>query len=259
MKKFVALLLMVTITLVPMFAFAYTTTEDALWALSTNQHVTGILGPEKVEEYLGPQNPAKPYIRGFLENGLVREKGLQSFVASTSGQLGGFTSIRTTVKIFSQYEEVVAEVVEDTLGYVPNGALDYIMATMYFEDKNVGHKFFKTNVPTWNVGTITVNKTDTFNLYMGDWDFDGEYDLGFAAGWTQCKKPEPTPEPTPKPCKPCHPCKPCKPTIVVVQPQVVCPKVTPSCPKIRDCDEVKVCGKNVQINLFSIVKNCIKN
>ena len=34
MKKFVALLLMVTITLIPMFAFAYTTTEDALWALS---------------------------------------------------------------------------------------------------------------------------------------------------------------------------------------------------------------------------------
>ena len=135
------------------------------------------------------------------------------------------------------------------------------MATMYFEGSNVGHKFFKANIPTFNVGNITVNKHDTFNLYMGDWDFDGEYDLGFAAGWTQCKKPEP--EPTPKPCKPCRPCKPCKPCkpTIVVQPQVTCPKITVPCPKtepIRDCDEVKVCGTNIQFNLFSIVKNCFK-
>ena len=57
----------------------------------------------------------------------------------------------------------------------------------------------------------------------------------------------------------CHPCKPCKPTIIVVQPQVICPKPCPKTEPIRDCDEVKVCGKNVQINLFSIVKNCVKN
>lgn len=229
MKKIVALLLIVIMSCVMVGAFAYTTTEEALWALSTNQHITGILSPDKVEEYLGPQNPSKPYIRGFLENGLVREKGLQSYVASTSGQFGGFTSIRTTVKIFPQYEEVVAEVVEDTLGYIPNGAFDYIMATMYFEGNNVGHKFFKANIPTFNVGTITVNKTDTFNLYMGDWDFNGEYDLGFSAGWTQCK---PTPKPCPKPSKPCRPR--CNPV-----------------PK-RNCDEVKICGG---ISWFS---NCFK-
>jgi len=258
MKKFVALLLMVTITLIPMFAFAYTTSEDALWALSTNQHVTGILSPDKVEAYLGPQNPSKPYIRGFLENGLVREKGLQAYIASASGQLGGLTMIYTTVKIFSQYEEVVSEVVEKTLGYIPNGALDYIMATMYFEGNNVGHKFFKTNVPTWNVGTITVNKTDTFNLYMGDWDLDGEYDLGFAAGWTQCTPQVNIEIPTPVIVVRPKPCKPCKQTLVVVveptivvKPQVKCPKSTPT----RDCDRVKVCGTNVQINLFSIVNN----
>lgn len=190
MKKFVALLLMVTITLVPMFAFASTVTGEALWALSTNQHITGILAPDKVEEYLGPQEPLKPYIRGFLENGLVREKGLQSYTVSTSGQFGGFTSIYTTVKIFPQYEEIVAETVEDILGYAPANVMDYIMATMYFEDDNVGHRFFKANVPVWRVGTITVNKHDTFDLFMGDWSGDGAYELGFAAGWTQCVKQE---------------------------------------------------------------------
>ena len=250
MKKIVALFLIATCLFMAIPSFAYTTTEEALWALSTNQHITGILSPDKVEEYLGPQNPPKPYIRGFLENGLVREKGLQAYVASTSGQFGGFTSIHTTVKIFTQYEEIVTEVVEDTLGYVPNGALDYIMATMYFEGSNVGHKFFKADVPTFNVGTVTVNKKDTFNLYMGDWDFDGQYDLGFAAGWTQCKKPEPTPKPCPKP-------KPCRPT-VVIRPQITVPCPQPAPAPKRDCDEVKVCGTNVQINLFSIVKNCFK-
>lgn len=246
MKKFVALFLIATCLLMAIPSFAYTTTEEALWAVSTNQHITGILSPDKVEEYLGPQKPPKPYIRGFLENGLVREKGLQSYVASISGQYGGFTSIRTTVKIFAQYEEIVAEVVEDTIGYVPNGVMDYIMATMYFEGNNVGHMFFKADVPTFNVGTITVNKHDTFNLYMGDWDFDGKYELGFAAGWTQC---QPKPKPHHKPCKPCKPCRPCKPTIiyepVVVVPCTPCKPCKPCkpCPKPRrDCDEVKNCA-----------------
>ena len=256
MKKIVALLLFFTLTLTPIFALAYTSTEKSLWALSDNQHITGILTPDKVEEYLGAQAPEKPYIRGFLQNGLVREKGLQSFVVSTSGQLGGFTEIKTTVKIFSQFEEIVAEVVADKCGYVPTGALDYILATMYFEDDNVGHMFFKADVSKFQVGTVTVNDgKDTFPLYMGYWDEDDEYDLGFAAGWTQCKKPEPEPEPKPAP-KPCP--RPCYRPTIVVQPQ--CPQVKPCTetkPKV-DCDEVKVCGKVVQFNLFSIVKNCFK-
>lgn len=192
MKKFCIFCLTVMLCFSAVAASALTLTGDSLWAISDQQHITGIIDPNKVENYFGPQEPEKPYIRGFLKNGLVREKGLQSYVVSTSGQFGGFTTMRVKLEIFPQYEEIVAEVVQQKCGYVPDDVFDYILATMYFEDSNVGHVFFKTNIPTYHVGTITVNNgKDTIELYMGDFDFDGQYDLGFAAGWTPCKKPCP--------------------------------------------------------------------
>lgn len=241
MKKFVTLLLLVTLCMVPMLSFAETFRGEALWAISSEQHITGILSPDQVENHFGPQAPAKPYVRGFLDNGLVREKGLQQYVVSTSGQHGGFTTLKTVITIFPQYEEIVAEVVTDKCEYTPDSVMDYVFATMYFEGNYVGHVFFKTNVPTFYVGDVTVNNgKDTFKLLMGDWDNDGKYDLGFAPGWTPCKKPEPEPEPEPPMPQPQPEPQP------QPQPQKQCNK--PSC-------QVKVCQPVFQFNLFSIVKN----
>lgn len=241
MKKLFTIILVLTISLLPTFAFAQTLRGEALWAISAEQRITGVLSPDQVENYFGPQYPTKPYIRGFLENGMAREKGLQRYVVSTSGQHGGFTTLNTTITIFSQYEEIVAEVVTDKCEYTPDSVMDYIFATMYTEDEYVGHVFFKANTPTFYVGNIIVNNgKDTIKLYMGDWDTDGNYDLGFAAGWTQC-----IPEPEPEPVKDPTPIivKTCQPTVVV----------TPPATTIQKC-----CAPFLQFNLFSIVKNCFQ-
>lgn len=195
MKKFVVFIMSILVALsVVMSASALTLSGEALWAISTEQHVMGIIDPTKVENYFGPQEPPKPYVRGFLENGLVREKGLQAYTISASGQLGGFTTLKTTVTIFPQFEEVVYDLVTDKCGYEPNSVTDYILATMYFTDEYVGHVFIKTNVPKFHVGTITItDKKDTIELYMGDFDLDGYMELGFAPGWTPC-------QPAPKKC-----------------------------------------------------------
>ena len=264
MKKYVALFLIVTCLLMAIPSFASTTTGDALWALSTSQHVVGIIDPTKVEERLPAQNPEKPYIRGFLENGLVREKGLMEYCISTSGTYGGLTYIETTVVIFPQFEEMVNEVATDILEREPEDAFDYIMATMYFSGKYVGHVFFKTNISKFHVGNIVVNRgADTFPLYMGDFDLDGKYELGFAAGWTQCAPNPPcvvvTPPVvvvTPPACKPKpkpRPCKPQPPTIIV-RPEIVRPTivVTPSQPTTTTTT-CHPCTPLLQINLFSNV------
>lgn len=259
MKKFVALFLIVTCLLMAIPSFAFTTHGEALWALSDNQRITGILDPNEVEEYLPAQNPPKPYIRGFLENGMVREKGLQEFCVSASGTYGGLTYITTKVEIFTQYEEIVNEVVIDKNGYEPHCVNDYIIATMYFEDKYVGHVFFKTNISKFHVGNVYVNDgKDIIPLYMGDFDFDGAFDLGFAAGWTQCVTTPPCiniPDVVVivRPCKPKPPV--CKNTIkVVVQPEVRVVNVNTNT-TTKMC---KPCSPLVQINLFSNVNNCIK-
>ncbi len=237
MKKFIVTLLLVVMMVVPFAAFAQE--SEALWALSTNQHVTGILTPMKIETLLGPQNPPKPYIRGFLENGLVREKGLQRYIITEDGHYYGLTAVATNVIIFPQYKELVDSIVLEKCGYTPDSVMDYIFATMYFYDNYVGHMFFRSNIPAFYVGDVIVNKgKDSFKLYLGDWDEDGKYDLGFAAGWTQCKpKPEPEPEPDPIP---------------VPKPE----PVKKTCKKT--CTPQKVCAPVFQFNLFSIVKNCFK-
>lgn len=258
MKKIIALFLTMIALFTTCSAFAFTTCGEALWALSDSQHVTGILDPQTVEERLPAQNPAKPYIVGFLDNGLVREKGLQEYCISASGTYGGFTYVCTKLEIFPQFEEIVDEVVMDTIGYEPNDVLDYILATMYFECKYAGHMFFKTNVSKFHVGNVTVNEgKNTFPLYMGDWDNDGKYELGFAAGWTQCTPkpcvpkpciPKPVPKPTPKPCHPRYnPPEPPKIKAPCVKTTTTTTKTTTTC-----------CPKPIQINIFSIVNNCFK-
>ena len=277
MKKFVALFLIATCLIAALPSFALTTTADALWALSTDQHVVGIIDPLKIEEKLPAQNPPKPYIRGFLENGLVRTKGLMEYCVSTSGTFGGLTYIETTVVIFPQYEEVVNEVATDILEREPEDAFDYIMATMYFSGKYVGHVFFKTNVSKFHVGNVIVNNgADTFPLYMGDFDLDGNYELGFAAGWTQCAR-EPEPEsycPTvvvqeqititcPRSRTRIQLRRPCKPKtqpVIVVQPQVVHPTIVVQ-PQTQTTTQTtttcRPCTPFIQINILSNVETTV--
>ena len=193
MKKVISLVVMFTMVMMMVPAtYALTYNDEAAWAVSTQQHITGVLAPDQIEDYMGMQDPPKPFIRGFLDNGLVREKGVQYFDTDSRGNLYGFTKMRTSVYVSPDYADLVNEIVYAVCG-IPEGekltAADYIAATYYFaDDYYVGHRFFKANVKTWKVGRVTVNEgRDTFDLYMGDWDGDGAPDLGFAAGWTQCQ------------------------------------------------------------------------
>lgn len=192
MKKFVSIIVVVSMVMMMVPAMAAGYTGNALWALSTQQHITGILDLDQVEEYMGMQDPPKPYIRGFLENGLVREKGVQYYDFDSRGNFYGLTTVRTTVNLAPEFAGLVDEIVRAVCGIPETDRLtvdNYIAATYCFVgDQYIGHRFFKSNVQKWKVGTVTVNDgRDTFDLYMGDWDFDGQPDLGFAAGWTQCQ------------------------------------------------------------------------
>ena len=133
---------------------------------------------------------------------------------------------------------------------------------MYFECKYAGHKFFNRNLSKFHVGNVIVNDgKDTIPLYMGDWDLDGKYDLGFAVGYVQCVAPQPICPPVvvvqPQiTCKP-KPKKPCKPTVkvIVVEHEVHMPKVEVN---TQTSCKPKVCMPLIQINLLSNVTNNVK-
>ncbi len=196
------------------------------WALAENQLVVGIKSLEELGSVLPMQTAGKPYIRGNVDNGLIREKGMLRAVIG--GVACGLTKVDIAVRIKTEYISLVESIVARRLEGVDMSANSVIACSQWWAGETVGHIFFTASAARIAVGVVSVNGgQDVIQLYAGDFDGDGAPELGFAAGW-MVKEPPKAPEQRPgKECTPCN---------------------------------RKPCGKGgggicVQINIFSIVKN----
>lgn len=205
----------------------------AWWALAESQLVIGIKAPNEQAAILPMQAPEKTFIRGAVDNGLIREKSVMRVTFGTGGAVYGLTQIQVSVRIRAEFVGLVESIVYNRIGAGADITANSIIAcSQWWDGMSVGHIFFTSATEKTAVGTVTVNGgADTIILWAGDFDGDGTLELGFCAGWTE-RQPEPAPErvPTPSDKKPCTPCN------------------------------KKPCGKgggcwNIQINIFSMVKN----
>lgn len=169
--------------------------------ISSEGRIVGIKAPNIVEESMGFQNWDKTVIGGFLENGLVRRKGVARVAAYSSGELyAGFTNIPVTVEVTNvaavevilgiSREYLTAEaVVEGTMYVLPCGLF-------------AGHRFFVSSASKFVVAKVYFNCGRNYAyIFAGDWDGDGELELGFQTGYQVYEQ-------TCTPCPRCH-CWPC--------------------------------------------------
>ena len=175
--------------LVLMFAVnAFATTGPAQWALNDNQYLTGIDNENGIATF-GIMNPNRPYVYGFVEDGITYERGMQTTFIFPQ-YICGTTTLNTTVTIDPEYEDMVNNLVRTYCGYdsdVVLEAKDYIKATTIEKTirqvPRIGHRFFNKSVDVIPVGQVVINQgTSVLRLYLGDFDHDGAYELGFAAG-----------------------------------------------------------------------------
>lgn len=186
MKKI--LMVILCLTFLTSTAFAATVSGPARWALNDTQYLTGINSTRKVENAFGLMRPADTYVYGFVKDGVEYEKGVQT-TFTFDKYVAGLTTLNTVVNINPQYENQVKEIVYDVL-HLDDGAKltanDYVKATLYLKHINkvpkVGHVFFDNSVEKILVGTITLNQgKNVFDLFIGDFNHDNKYELGFAA------------------------------------------------------------------------------
>ena len=207
-------------------------TGVSFWALSESQHVIGLKAPDEQVPVLPIQPVGKSFIRGAVENGLIREKGTMQ--ALYNGAVYGFTQLEVAVQIKQEYVSLVETVVHERIGADAAVTANSIIAsTNWWRNDTVSHIFFTTASVKIAVGTVTINNgQDVIILYAGDFNGDGTLELGFSAGWTVKEpEPEPVPEnPTETPCVQKTPCQ-------------------------KQCKKGCI---NIQINLLSIVKNFVK-
>ena len=205
----------------------------AWWAMAESQLIIGIKSTNEQAAILPMQAPGKNFIRGAVENGLIREKGMMRVTFGAGGAVYGLTQAQVSIRIKAEFVGLVESIVYNRLGAGADITANSIIAcSQWWDGTAVGHIFFAGASEKTAVGTVTVNGgADVIILYVGDFDGDGTLELGFCAGWTE-RQPEPAPErvPTPSGKKPCTPC------------------------------DKKPCGKgggcwNIQINIFSMVKN----
>jgi hypothetical protein len=204
------------------------------WAVSESQLIIGKKAPDEAVPVLPAQIPSENYIRGCGDNGLIREKSAMRILCGADGDVYGLKSLQVSVQIRQEYLALVEGIVHQRLDeYAEMNAANLIACTQWWAGETVCHIFFTSASAKIAVGAVTVNNgQDVIILYAGDFNGDGALELGFAAGWNV---PDPVPAPAPEKA-----------------PEAPCAGKTP-------CQ--KKCGKgyvNIQINILSIVKNCVK-
>lgn len=249
MKKLIALILV--FCMVPTFALAcedvvlvqkteqaYVYHDVTYWAVTEEHHVAGMKESTECVLYLPIQSVHGEYVRGFAENGLIREAcAVKIFCAEE--KLVGLTALHNTVVIVSpEFYNLVSEIIVRRIGEnTLVNAQSIIASTTWRIDNYITHIFFTSNMERFAVGQVLFNGgKDMTVLYAGDFDYDGLLELGFAPGWFE-HIPEPEPEPTVKPDK------------------------SQSTPTMNPPVESKPCKKpciNIEINIGLFVKSCVR-
>ena len=184
MKK-LAIFILVLVTLTTATgAFAECYTGPAEIALSAQHNMVGAIYPCEALTLLGPQTiRGKNYIRNILENGIVREKALiWKFDLST---------VHVMVAISPKYFDFVKLAVANSQGVSFDEAKmtagTIIEATHYYcGEFYVGHMFMTSNKRV-RVGSVSFedNPGEFADLFIADFDGDGNIELGFAPGYRQ--------------------------------------------------------------------------
>ncbi len=188
MKKLAIFITILSLLFCSISALAEPLTGPAFWALNHDQHLTGIVDSAKVENVYGIIIPEHVYVQGFEEFGIERTDGMQT-VFIFDNYTCGLTPLFTSVDILPEYQDTVDSIVRQKLGYDDEQVLtvnDYVAATLYQKKvrhvARLGHIFFDERIEKVEVGTVTLNQgANTFKLYIGDFDSDLQYELGFAA------------------------------------------------------------------------------
>lgn len=171
---------------------------DAWFALTNENRVIGKISPFENQPVLPACPPARPYIGGCMENGLVRAKGSMAVMKDLSGAAFGLKSISVSIQIQQEHIALVESIVRNRLEVDEITANSIVAASMWWQETTVCHIFFLPSAPRVWVGTVTVNSGKAvIDLFAGDWNGDGIPEIGFTAGSSPAT-PEPTLEPTPE-------------------------------------------------------------
>lgn len=211
----------------------HTYTDPSYWAIEQNYHeLFGMISPEETVRTYGVQTVTSNIVRGFSSTGLIRVKGRAQYCISESIVVGLTFLDNVSITIYPRYQAIVEEVVTRRTGSTMC-ARTIASSTLWQVNDTVSHIFYTTQ-KVFIVGVVYFNGgRDSTALWCGDFDGDGDNELGFKAGVTDFK-PTPSPEPTKQPSKPQ-------------------PTSKPSCPKKGECIDIfKIC---VQICIQ--IKTCL--
>ena len=213
-----------------------TYTGRAYVAMEQEQHLTGLLcETEKAEVFPAPRN-IRPYVRGVVENGIVRAKGVLAY-HEISGIICGLTETGCAVTIYPEYAQAVAEIVARRIGEDAKVNEATIIACTQWRTETTITQIFYTEKTAWAVcGSVFFDGAQyPAALCIGDFNGDGAPELGYIAGGM-----------------PQEPEKPKEPEIMVVEKTVYVEKVVEKT-VVNNC--TKIIQDNRQININSNVTN----
>jgi hypothetical protein len=128
-----------------------TYTGSVYVAMEQEQHLTGMLSEtEKAEVYAAPRN-IRPYVRGVVENGIVRAKGVLAY-HEINGMVCGLTETGCTVTIYPEYEQAVAEIVDRRIGGETTVSAAAIIACTQWRTETTITQIFYTEKTAWEAG-----------------------------------------------------------------------------------------------------------
>ena len=131
-----------------------TYTGRAYVAMEQEQHLTGLLcETEKAEVFPAPRN-IRPYVRGVVENGIVRAKGVLAY-HEINGMVCGLTETGCAVTIYPEYEQAVAEIVARRTGTTVIAAA--IIACTQWRTETTIPKIFQWS-PSLNVNAHEIKR-----------------------------------------------------------------------------------------------------
>lgn len=255
MKKLFAMILV--LCMIPTFALAcedvmmvqqesvsYIFYDATYWALTEEHHIAGMKNPTEAVSRLSVQNVTDLYVRGFSENGVIRDHCAVKVICF-EGTAVGFTKLtNVTVSVNPQFYSVVASIVSRRIGEGTAVCAQSIIASTTWRMENyIAHIFFSAGTDRFVVGNITFNAgKDIALLYAGDFDGNGTLELGFAPGWFDYV---PASDPEPEPVKEPDP-------VVVVHNYYVTQQTTRNvCNKVTH----QIIQDNRQVNINSTVTN----
>ena len=258
MKKLIAVML-IAVMLLPAVVYAcdapvvkMETRESfagcAWFALDETRHIAGKWDANAKEGIFSAPGMENPFVKGMLDNGVVRAKGeLKYFMAGD--MLCGLTKVKISVEITAEYADAVYSIVESRVDGGEMTAANIIAATQWRTAATIYHVFFLPSAPKAAVGTVYLNGgSSTAALYMGE--FEGVLVLGFVTGGIPYQEPEateePEPETTPEPVS--------TPEPVVIRDTVYVKETV-----VREVVQEKTCVKVVQINNQININSTVKN